>query len=51
MVWSDDDPSQALQIGDTVSADGVRYVVINFEMRAENGGLRTASYVVERERA
>jgi hypothetical protein len=51
MVWSDDDPRQALQVGDVVSADGVRYVVTNFEMRAENGGLRTASYVVERERA
>jgi hypothetical protein len=49
MVWSDDDPRQALQIGDVVSADGVRYVVTAFEVRAVNGGLRTASYLVERE--
>ena len=49
MVWSDDDPRPALQVGDVVSAEGVRYVVTNFEMHAENGGLRTASYVVERE--
>jgi hypothetical protein len=48
MVWSDDDPRDALQVGDVVSADGDRYVVTAFEMRAENGGLRPASYLVER---
>jgi len=47
MVWSDDDPRQALQIGDVVSAGGVRYVVTALETRAENGGLRVTSYSVE----
>jgi|KBSMisStandDraft_5_1062788.scaffolds.fasta_scaffold1404514_2 hypothetical protein len=47
MVWSDDDPRQALQVGDVVSAGGIRYVVTALEMRAENGGLRVASYSVE----
>ena len=49
MVWSDDDPRQALQVGDVVSAGGIRYVVTAFEVRAVNGGLRTASYLVARE--
>jgi hypothetical protein len=45
MVWSDDDPREALQVGDVIAADGVRYVVSTFEMERDgNGGLRTASY-------
>ena len=48
MVWSDDDPRETLQAGDVVSADGVRYLVTACEMRAENGGLRPDSYMVER---
>ena len=48
MVWSDDDPRPALQVGDDVSAGGVRYVVTALEMRAENSGLRVTSYSVER---
>jgi hypothetical protein len=39
----------ALQPGDVVTADGVSYVVADSEMeRDANGGLRTASYLVER---
>jgi hypothetical protein len=48
-VWSDEDRREALQIGDIVTADGVRYVVTALETRAENGGLRVASYLVEQE--
>lgn len=48
MVWSDDDRRETLQVGDVVTTDGVRYVVTTFEMRAQNGGLRPVSYVVER---
>ena len=49
MVWSDDDPRDALQRGDVVTAVGVFYVVESAEMERDgNGGLRTAAYVVER---
>jgi hypothetical protein len=49
MVWSDEDTRDALQPGDVVTADGVSYVVADSEMeRDANGGLRTASYLVER---
>jgi hypothetical protein len=49
MVWSDEDPRDALQPGDVVTAVGVFYVVADAEMERDgNGGLRTASYVVER---
>ena len=49
IVWSDDDPREALQVGDVIAADGVRYVVAALEMeRDHDGGLRPASYLVER---
>jgi hypothetical protein len=49
MVWSDDDPRAALQIGDVVVADGVSYVVTAVEMeRDHERRLRPASYLVER---
>ena len=48
MVWSDDDPRPALQVGNVVPGDGVRYVLTALEMRAENSGLGIASYLLER---
>ena len=46
---ADEDPREALQVGEEVAADGVQYMVAAFEMeRDPNGGLRPASYLVER---
>jgi hypothetical protein len=47
-IWSDDDPRDALQAGDFVTANGVRYLVADVEIqRDRDGGLRTGSYLVE----
>jgi hypothetical protein len=49
MVWSDEDPREALQPGDVVTADDVSYVIADSEIpRDRNGGLRAAFYTVER---
>jgi hypothetical protein len=48
MVWSDEDPREALQPGDVVTADGIPYIVAVSEMQQDrDGGLRAASYLVE----